>query len=65
MVVGNTTLPVALGDAQATDNCRTASPLVMVGMENSGKAIVMWVDEHLILDVMMAETAVADETPCC
>ena len=56
---------MALDDAQATDKCRTASPLVMVGMENSGKAVVMWVDEHLILDVMMAETAVADETPCC
>jgi len=64
MVVGNTTLPVALGDAQATDNCRTASPLVMVGMESSGKAIVKWVEEHLVPDVMMAEAAFADEAPC-
>ncbi len=56
---------MALGGAQATDKCRTASPLAMVGMENSGKAIVRWVEEHPVPDVMMAETAVADETPCC
>lgn len=55
---------MALGDAQATDKSRIAFPLVMVGMENSGKAIVRWVEARLVRDVMMAETAFADGTPC-
>lgn len=64
-VVGNTSLPVVLDDAQAMDKSMTAFPLVMAGMENSGKAIVRWVEEHLVPDVMMAEIALADATPCC
>lgn len=56
---------MAPGDAQATDKSRTALPLVMVGMENSGKAIVKWTEERLVRDVMMVETAFAEWTPYC